>query len=1418
MTLIQNWIKDLSDRGVKLWVQGDRLRYSGSEDILTSQLLAELSKHKAEIIALLNQSLADDDRSKSSKIQAVSRDRNLPLSFSQQRLWFLNELEGGQSITYNWPAPAISFIGELNLQILIRVLSEIVRRHEVLRTTFVNLNGEIAQKIHPPTLLEVPIIDLESIPQQDQSITVKKLAEEERAKPFDLQKGPVFHCQLLRLSKTEQVLLLSVHHIAADGWFMGIFLREMIKLYEAFIESKPSPLPELPIQYADFAAWQRNWFEGEVLQKNLNYWKHQLANIPPLLELPTDSPRPAIQTFRGDKVSFQLSLQSTQQIKQLSQRNGATLFMALLAAFAVLLSRYCQESDLVIGSPIANRDRSEIENLLGFFVNNLVLRIQVEQNQSFQDLLAQVKKIALDAYDHQNLPFEKLVEELQPERNLSYHPLFQVMFILQNSPIDLIQGANHLQMANVQFSCLEVENSTTQLDLTLEMSEFGNRLGGRIEYNTDLFERSTIERMVEHFQNLLEAITINPEQKIYNLPLLTQLESKQILIDWNDTTVNYPQDICLHELVEAQVAQTPDAIAVAYEDQQLSYQELNQKANQLAHYLRKQGIKPDQPVGISVERSLEMVIGLLGILKAGGAYVPIDPTYPKDRLAFMFADSQVSVLLTQQKLLAQLPEHTSHTLCLDSEWTLVTDESDRNLPRLSKADHLCYIIYTSGSTGKPKGAMNNHRGVVNRLLWMQSAYQIGTSDCVLQKTPFSFDVSVWEFFWTLSTGAKLVVAKPEGHKDTSYLKQLIIQAGITTLHFVPSMLQVFLDAETDLSKCSSLKRVICSGEALPIDLQRRFFERLDCELHNLYGPTEAAIDVSYWQCQANSHLSTVPIGKPVANTQLYVLDNYLQPVPIGVAGELHIGGVQVGRGYLNRHELTAEKFIRDPFSSDPAARLYKTGDRVRYSIDGSIEYLGRIDFQVKLRGFRIELGEIEAVLAQYSEINQAVVIVDHHQSSDRLVAYLACKVGSKVSIPDLRRFLKENLPEYMVPSAFVVLDSFPLTQSGKIDRRALPKPNQSQTPQDINNTNYPQDELELRIAQIWQRLLGIKSLSTHDNFFELGGHSLLAIRLSAQLEELVGHPVPIMSIFQSPTIADLAKLLRQGWTPSWNHLVPLKPDGTNPPFFCIHEGFGEVFVYRNLVKHLDAEQPFYGLQAQGLDGKHPPLKRIDQMAANYLTEIRSLQPTGPYYLGGFCAGGVVAYEMAQQLHRQGQEVALIVLMDTGFQNDILVPAKEFWEMRWRNFLKISLLEKIKRTAQKPKKYLETIQDIFKLLQCRFYLKINYQLPPDLRKFYLYYNNMVAHVEAIDHYRPQPISYPVTLINTTVFDKTRLSDYKQLWSQLALNQIDYHIIEGVHNLVFEEPEVQQIALKLQACLDKSLSDNCKDILKNEQESK
>ncbi len=1109
---------------IQLWVDQGRLRFNAPQDVMTSELKAEIASHKAKIIELLSRV-----NPASVPIPMVSRQQNLDLSFTQRRLWFLYQIDrnvAAYQLRYN-----LQLTGVLHVDILERSLTEIVNRHEILRTNFVEIEDNPFQIINLPKPFPLKVIDLQRFVPADRETELYQLANQEAEIPFNLEKDALLRVTLLRLEPQKHILLITFHHIIADAWSIGLFLRELASLYKSYIDAKPVTLPDLPIQYADFAQWQNQQLTKDNLVEQVAYWEQQLAGISPVLELPTDRPRPPIQTFNGRAEFFEISADLTDRLKSLSQKTGVTMFMTIITAFFILLARYTGEEDIVVGIPIANRMRVEFESLMGCFVNSLVLRSQLHGNPTFLELLQQVRQTALNAYAHQDLPFEQLVEALQPERSLSHSPVFQVMFAWENVQMEA------LDLPNLQIETFKTDHFTARIDLNVEMMETERGLQGIFEYNTDLFARSTIERMVGHFQNLLEMIASNPNQRVYELSVLTKLEFQQILFDWNHTYVNYPQDVCLHELVESQVERTPDAIALAFEDQQLSYQELNQKANQLAHYLLKQGVKPDQPVGICIERSLEMVIGLLGILKAGGAYVPIDPTYPNDRLAFMFADSQVSVLLTQQKLLVQLPEHTAQTVCLDSQWSLLADESDRNLPRLSKGDHLCYIIYTSGSTGKPKGAMNMHRGVVNRLLWMQETYQIGANDRVIQKTPFSFDVSVWEFFWTLSTGAKLVIAKPEGHKDTSYLKQLIIQERITTLHFVPSMLQVFLEAEPDLSNCSSLKRVICSGEALPIDLQRRFLERLDCELHNLYGPTEAAIDVSYWSCQLDSLLSTVPIGRPIANTQLYVLDHYLQPVPIGVAGELHIGGVQIGKGYLNQSELTAEKFIPDPFSDAPDARLYKTGDSVRYLADGVIEYLGRIDFQVKLRGFRIELGEIESVLLQQPYIREAVVLLYEDSLDDKhLVAYVVPDQVD-IDISELRRVLKHQLPEYMVPALFIELEALPLSPNGKVDRRSLPAPISFQI-QSKNVSEDPHTPIEDLLVSIWSNVLGLKSIGIHDNFFDIGGHSLKVMQVMARVRDSFSIDLPLQTLFREPTIAGLSREIALAYQTQQGYQIP----------------------------------------------------------------------------------------------------------------------------------------------------------------------------------------------------------------------------------------------------------------------------------------
>ncbi|WP_392535134.1 non-ribosomal peptide synthase/polyketide synthase [Nostoc sp. C117] len=1052
------------------------------------------------------------------------RDAELPLSYAQQRLWFLDQLEPNSAF-YNIPM-ALRLVGNLNQPALEQSLLEIIHRHEALRTNFITVDGKPSQIIQTQTNWTVSVIDLKYLSTTDREITSQELARQLVIEPFDLANGALIRTTLLVLSETEHILLVCMHHVVSDGWSMGVFVQELAALYDAYAQAQPSPLTPLPIQYADFAIWQREWLQGNVLQNQLTYWQQQLANAPALLSLPTDRPRPAVQTFAGAYQKFALSAELTGKLTQLSQQQGVTLFMTLLAAFDTLLYRYTGVADILVGSPIANRDRSEIEGLIGFFVNTLVMRTDLTGNPSFSELLTRVREIAMSAYSHQHLPFEMLVEALQPERDLSHTPLFQVMFTLQNAPISTVE-LNQLSVSSTL-----IEGTTAKFDLTLSMENTADGLVGVWEYSTDLFDTSTIERMTGHFVTLLSGVVANPQQSISQLPLLTEVEQQQLLVEWNNTQADYPLDKCLHELFEEQVALTPDAVAVVFVDerseasrrvnQQLTYQQLNCRANELAHYLQSLGVGADVLVGICVERSIEMVVGLLGILKAGGAYLPLDPDYPQDRLSFMLEDAQVRVLLTQQQLKEKLPQHQAQVVCLDTDWELISQFSQENPITTVQASNLAYVIYTSGSTGKPKGAMNTHLGICNRLLWMQQAYQLTAIDCILQKTPFSFDVSVWEFLWPLITGARLVVAKPGGHKDSAYLVNLIQEQQVTHVHFVPSMLQVFLE-EPSLENCHSLKRVICSGEALPVELQERFFTRLECELHNLYGPTEAAIDVTYWQCFPNGNLRTVPIGRAIANTQIYILDEYLQLVPIGVPGELHIGGAGLARGYLNRPELTKEKFISNPFDN---SKLYKTGDLARYLPDGTIEYIGRIDNQIKIRGFRIELGEIEVLLNQYEEVQASCVIACEGMTGDkRLVAYIVPHQHSKPTINELRQFLKAKLPDYMVPSAFVILESMPLTSNGKVDRRALPTPDLYSEIKD--KYVAPRTPIEEILAQAWSQVLQLPQVGIHDNFFELGGHSLLATQLVSRIRNIFKVELPLRELFARATLAELAKEIEQ---------------------------------------------------------------------------------------------------------------------------------------------------------------------------------------------------------------------------------------------------------------------------------------------------
>jgi amino acid adenylation domain-containing protein len=1065
---------------------------------------------RAELLALLLQ--REGVSTASLPLTAQARAGHVPLSYAQERLWVLEQLEA-TGAAYHIQA-AVRLSGRLDVDALERSFTELVRRHEVLRTRFVAPDGSPEQVIEPVGPFRLEREDFADVAAEEQESAARRRAGEIARESFDLERGPLFLAVLLKLSATEHILLPVMHHIVSDDWSIKVLFRDVAALYAAFVDGRPSPLPDLPVQYADYALWQRGWLQGEVLDKQVGYWKERLSGAPAALDLPTDRPRPAVQSFRGASCAFELSKDLTQALSGLARAEGATLFMVLLAAFQVVLSRWSGQKDVVVGSPIAGRTHRATEGLIGFFVNTLALRTDLTGDPSFRALLHQVKDVALGAYAHQDLPFGKLVQELQPVRDPGRHPIFQTLLALQNVPQDGVE------LPWLPLGGMDGAHVAAKFDLSLDVQESEEGLRGSFEYATDLFDASTIERLAGHLKTLLEGIVTSPEARLSQLSLLPEAERRQLLEEWNATTAEYPRDKCVHELFAAQAARTPDAVALVYEDGALTYGELDRRANQLGHHLQKLGVGPETIVGLCVERSLEMVVGLLGILKAGGAYLPLDPSYPQERLGYMVSDARAPVLVTQAHLLDQLPVHAASVVRLDADWGEIERCPATAPPNMTLPDNLAYVIYTSGSTGKPKAAANTHGGLLNRLLWMQTAYHLDESDRVLQKTPFTFDVSVWEFFWPLLIGARLVVARPEGHRDPAYLAELIEQQGITTLHFVPSMLQAFLQT-ADLRQCGSVRNTICSGEALSVDTQERFFAELGSRLHNLYGPTEAAIDVSYWECKPDFTGSLIPIGRPIWNTQIYVLDDDLGPVPIGVAGELYIGGAGLARGYLGRPGLTAERFVPSPYGEDE--RLYRTGDLARWRSDGELEYLGRIDHQLKIRGYRIELGEIEAGLVEHPNVGQAIVVAREDVPGDkRLVAYVVAADEAAVDAAELRTHLHRSLPEYMVPSAFVLLDALPLTPNGKIDRRALPAPEEDA----VIRREYvaPRTPTEEVLAGIWRELLRLDRVGIHDNFFELGGHSLLAIRLIAQLRQR-GLKVDARTLFAAPTLAELAAVV-----------------------------------------------------------------------------------------------------------------------------------------------------------------------------------------------------------------------------------------------------------------------------------------------------
>lgn len=1164
-----------------------------------------------------------------------------PLSFAQARLWYLHQFAPDNPL-YNVPV-AVRLHGPLDVAALEKSLEYLTNRHESLRTTFPTGNDPV-QVVGPPAKHALPLVDLRHLDARDREAHARLLANAEAVRPFDLSSGPLFRTRLLRLDEQDHVLLMTQHHIVTDAWSKGVLFRELSALYEGFRAGMPISLPDLPIQYPDFAVWKRAWLTGERLEKQVAYWKRKLEGAPPLLNLPTDRPRSAIATYAGGITEIAVPRSVAMQLRALSHATGTTLFMTLLAAFKVLLSRYCGQDDIVVGTPVANRSRSELEGLIGFFVNTLVLRTDLSGDPDFRELLTRVRETALGAYDHQDLPFEKLVEELQPERSMSHSPLFQVLFVMQNAPKEA------LQFSGLTLNRFNIDKVTSKFDLHLSVRETPDGLRVWAEYSTELFDAHTIDRMLEHYVVLLGGIGEHPDQPVSRLPMRTEAERHQVE-EWNQTRVDSPP-VCVHTLFEQQVRRTPDAPALDFEGRRLSYQELNSRANQVAHCLRARGIGPGDPVGLYLERSPELVIGLLGILKAGGAYVPLDPSYPTDRLNSVLRDSAAPLVLTQGSLVPSLAGYEGERLLLESKESLLEEQPDADPAVEVSPMDLAYVMYTSGSTGKPKGVAMPHAALANLLNWQQAHWSGAPAARTLQYTSISFDVSFQEILATLQAGGMLALVADTVRRDSEALLDLLDTARIERLFLPYVALSYLAQTANQVGRYPRhLREIITAGEQLHItpDLAR-FMGKLDaCVLNNQYGPTESHVVSAYpLTGPAAVYPALPPIGRPVWNTRLYILDPARNQTPVGVVGELYIGGVQVGRGYLNRPDLTAERFVPDPFGGEAGARLYRTGDLCRYLPDGNIEYLGRQDHQVKIRGHRVEVGEIEAVLAECSDVADVAVIAQTEASGDkRLVAHVVPRGAAGELERELRRFLSDRLPQYMIPSCFVFQIALPMTPNGKVDRLQL-----SRMPVESGARTAAVEETldttEVRLKSIWETVLGRTLSSVCDNFFDLGGHSLMAIRLLNEVRKAFDTGLTLAEMLMAPTVREMAAVLRgkRRGANAWTPLVPLKPTGDRPPLFCAPVGGGSAFYYRTLAAHIDPAQPLYVFEPIGMSGIHEPHETLEEMAAYYISTMRTVQPHGPYSLCGLSFGGIVAYEMARQLTAAGEKVGCLILFDS----------------------------------------------------------------------------------------------------------------------------------------------------------------------------
>lgn len=1177
-------------------------------------------------------------------------------SLAQQRLWFLDQLQGPTS-AYNVHV-GLWLCGRLNLSALQLGLQAVVDRHDSLRTTFRLEGGELLQVVAPTCVVTLPLSDFADRPEPYPP--AYELAKQEVEAPFDLSKGPLFRFRLLRISAEEHVLLCVMHHTITDAWSMQIFTKELALLYEVFSNGRLPELPELPIQYGDYSEWQRAWFASDDVQKHLSYWKETLQHAPSVLELPQDRPRPAEQTLRGATHTFPLPAEIVSRIRSVATEHQATPFMLLLAAFKVLLYRYSGQPDVVVGVPVAGRSPLETEGLIGFFINTLALRDDLRGNPRFVDVLAQIRETTLAAFAHAEVPFEKVVEVLQPERDLSYSPIFQVMF----SSIKSHVGSRNF--GDLQLYPYVVDSSTAIFDLSMTLVEWmDGKWFTQIDYNTDLFDSTTIGRLQQHFCNLLQGIGVNPERHIADLPLLSADEERQLVVDFNKTRADFRGDLCLHHFFEQQVTRTPNAVAVICGHERISYDQLNRRANKLAALLRQQGVGPDVLVGLCADRSVAMLVGILGILKAGGAYVPLDPSYPKERLRCILEDSQLSLLVTQPDLEENFADTNLKWIDLNGDFSLI------DAPQLSKTEtapkNLAYVLFTSGSTGRPKGVALEHRNAVNFIQWAQTLFTPEELAGTLFATSICFDLSIFEIFVPWSMGGAVILAP-----NALAVSELPTAGEVTLINTVPSVMTELVRAN---AVPDSVVTINLAGEALSSSLVRELYNQTRVEnVYNLYGPTEAATYATYTHVGRDAD---VTIGRPIANTQAYILDRDFRLVPQGGLGELYLGGAGLARGYYGRPDLTAERFVRNPFSAEVGARLYRTGDLCRQRADGSIEYLGRLDQQVKLRGFRIELGEIESVIEKHENVQQAVAVLRENAGEKRLAAYVSAKSGRALVVSELRQHVEKSLPAYMLPEAIVLVNEFPRLPNGKVDRHALPSP---EAP--ARTAIAPRDEVEATLTRIWEAVLGVQPIGVTDNFFDLGGHSLLAARLISQLQNVTGRKIPLSAIFRAPTIESLARLLASDSVSKPEPVVMQLHQGNGGvPFFAIAAPGVDSLGLALLARHVGEEQQVYKLQIPGPLVWERPFEReeLRDLARKYVAAMRVVQPHGPYCIGGMCEGVLIAQQMILDLESQGEEVALFAIFDTWvLENSQIRPlwAIDYYLRRVREFPELPLKEQL----------------------------------------------------------------------------------------------------------------------------------------------